>query len=77
MLDALVAAAAEKDEVFRLVGQAQNAKEALLAIQGLLHIDELPARAVVDLQLRNFTVEQQRKVRAMRDALRTELERPH
>lgn len=77
MLDALVAAAARKDEVFQLVGQAQNTDEAVRAVRDLLHVEDMPAAAVVDLQLRNFTVEQQRKLRATRDALRTRLERPH
>ncbi|ROR90887.1 hypothetical protein [Nocardioides aurantiacus] len=74
IFDALVAAGARRDEVLQLVSQAPDPDAAVQAIQDLLHIAEVPAAAVIDLQIRHLTISGRERVLASRDELRAQIE---
>lgn len=74
IMEALVLASSQRAEVIEVVGNAENTNTAELAVRDLLGVGEVPARAVLDAQLRRFTSRERANLTASRDELRAYLE---
>ncbi|WP_148076996.1 DNA gyrase subunit A [Nocardioides aurantiacus] len=74
LLDALIAATSRRDEVFAVLSRSEDPERAVSELRQLLSIEEIPARAIVDLQLRRFTSGERQKLADMRAELLSELD---
>lgn len=74
ILEALVLASSRRAEVLEVVGHAEDFDTAELAVRDLLGVGEVPARAVLDVQLRRFTSRERTQLTSRRDELRAYLE---
>ncbi len=70
--EALVAATEQRQEVFDVVCASPDPWAAQQALRDLLGIEEEPASAVVNLQVRNFTVEFRGRIADRLAELRTQ-----
>jgi DNA gyrase subunit A len=73
MYEALVMAMERRREVFEVVEAASDPDAAIAGVQRLLNVNEVEARAVLDVQLRRFTARDRARVVEERDRLRTSL----
>ena len=74
LLEALAQAFGRREEVFAAIESAETPDEARDAEAKLLGMDELQARAVLDMQARRWTQGEQRKIVDHIAVLRAELE---
>ena len=75
LLDALCAAQDRRTEVMAEVAASQDVDEAVARIARLLDLtDEQAANAVLDRQVRSFTVQERERVEAVRAEVRAQLE---
>ena len=77
MLDAMCAAQARRSEVLAEVAASQDRAEATARVVRLLGLmDEQAANAVLDRQVRSFTVQERERVEEVRAEVRAQLEAP-
>ena len=74
ILEAMVQAFERREEVFSAIEAAQTQDEARTAVAKLLGMDELQARAVLDMQARRWTQGERRIITDHIAVLRSELE---
>ena len=74
ILEAVALALERREEVFSAIESAQTQDEARTAVAKLMGMDELQARAVLDMQARRWTQGEQRKITDRIAVLRFELE---
>lgn len=67
LLEALVTATERRTEVLDSIANAPDTEQAQAALEGLLGINEVQARAVLDAQLRLFTVAYRSRIARERD----------
>nr|WP_306631337.1 DNA gyrase subunit A [Arthrobacter ulcerisalmonis] len=72
-LEALLQALERRDEVFQVVDDSENVDEAIRRVGELLGIGAVASRAVIDLQVRRFTLSQRRTMASRAGELRSML----
>ena len=70
IFEALVVAVSDPARVLRLVGEADDASSARQALRSELHLDELQATAVLDLQVRRLSRHDRARIHQERERLR-------
>lgn len=73
IVEALVEAMNQRDEVFRVIDESEDVDEAIHRVGQLLGVEEGPSRAVLDLQARRFTRDQRQALATHADELRSRL----
>ena len=73
ILDALLRAMDQRDEVFQLIEDSQTEDEARHGLGQLLGVGELGSRAVLDLQVRRPTRDQRQRLASRAAELRSQL----
>ena len=74
ILDALVLATSRRTELWEAVGQADEVEDAERRVRDLLGVGEVPAKAVIDAQLRRFTSRERARLVSMRNELRRSID---
>ncbi|GAA1882009.1 hypothetical protein GCM10009715_30560 [Paeniglutamicibacter psychrophenolicus] len=74
ILEAIVQAFDRREEVFAAIAPAETHEEACAAVEKLLGVGEMEARAVLDMQARRWAQGEQRKITDHIAVLRAELE---
>ena len=69
ILNGLLKAIDRIDEVIAFIRRSKSAAEAMVGLQGLLEIDELQARAILDMQLRKLAALERQELQDEYDAL--------
>ncbi len=69
ILEGLLKAIDHIDEVIAFIRRSKSAAEAMVGLQGLLDIDELQARAILDMQLRKLAALERQELQDEYDAL--------
>ncbi len=73
LLDSLVKAVDQREDVFQVVEDSEDQDEAIRRLVELLELDEVSCRAILDMQLRRFTREQRRAIAAQAEETRSSL----
>jgi DNA gyrase/topoisomerase IV subunit A len=73
IVDALAKAVDRREEVFYAVEDSENPDEAIRRLMGLLELDELSCRVILDMQVSRFTHEKRRQIAAQAEELRSSL----
>jgi DNA gyrase subunit A len=73
IVEALVLATSRRTEVLEVISGADEIEDAERELRDLLGVGEIPAKAVMDAQLRLFTSRQRAKLASNCDQLRAEI----
>lgn len=73
ILEALVRAIEQRDEVFQVIDDSEDVDEAIRRVGQLLGVGAVSSRAVLDLQVRRFTRNQRRAMASRARELRAML----
>lgn len=74
--EVLVIAMERRNEVFNAIESSYDMAQAAVVLADLLHVTDLQARLVLDLQLHRCTIASRERIHAERNALRDALARP-
>lgn len=73
ILDGLVRAIDQREEVFQVIEDSEDADEAIRRVGQLLSVGEVSSRAVLDMQARRFTRAQRKAIASRVEELRSRL----
>lgn len=73
ILEAIVIALDQRDEMLAIVSSATNVTQAKIQLATTFDLSEVQVIAVLDLQVRRFTQEDRHRIVAERDVIRAEV----